>query len=330
MLNKELGCSVINKNPDKVLPAECVNIEEIKIKPQRNIGFHLSDSPRFYCTVKYFENTGISRNYLIFIKKRENAGIEYEKMVNLWSRHYYNQVKFLIPKPLYFDRKNTLLFIETFSGESFLHTLYKKLFSHQDNTIDFIKNAAILAAQWLTGFQSIFTSEEKKRIPNIFYDYEQTLATFDTLGKKEKSYIVGKLNNAVGHLPEFPDTYVHDQYLFRNILLQSDKICTFDFPNQRIGWPFYDFFRFQIGIDRLAQYPFIPFSYRTLLKEIFVSEYLNQSKLTHDRALVENFWGFFIVSYIRKIFPIQKGLRGKLSSHFINRTLNDLVSWSKT
>lgn len=319
----------LKENIFKLLPKENIRIRKIEVKKDRKFGFHIIHSPRFICHIRGEEETGKQKNFIIFIKNRSNAGQEFQKMSILWSQHYSIQHKYLIPRPLFYDEKYSLLFLEHYNGVNFLTSLYKQYISHYDK-YKLLEETVIPAARWLADFQSIYHSVESSHPPQIILDFEKKLDSCVVFREIDKQQIVMKMREISSHFPHCPDTFVHGQYLFRNILFRNGVICVLDFPDQRIGWPLYDFFRFLIGIDRLSQYPLIPISLRKLLKNCFIEEYILHSDLGFAREDLKNLWGLFVVGYIREIYPKRKGARGILNDRFVYHTLKRLVSWSET
>ena len=141
--------------------------------------------------------------------------------------------------------------------------------------------------------------------------------------------MLDKVNSILKDLPVLYNTYVHDQYLFRNIIFSGDKVCVVDFPHIRHGWPLYDFFSFYTGLDRLKQYPLFTESLIKNMKQCFSYNYFKNSNINLEDEIIENFWALFIISTLKKRYKTPKGVKGFVNRRFIQYTLDKLVEWSK-
>ena len=328
MVTKELVIESIQSNSGRIFPG--VAIDQIEIRRQKQLGFHIGDSQRFICRVRGLGNDDVVRESAVFVKNRGNVDQEFQNMEMLWSQHYFRSQEYLIPKPLFLviDGQDSLLFMEYFVGESFLPLFYKTRFLHR-RISTFLEEMARAVARWLADFQSIYRSQQKKPIPGVMFDYRRNLDGFGVLEHSDKSMIVHKMDAIVRDCPLYYDTYVHDQFLFRNIIFSEGKMCVLDFPHLGKGWPLYDFFTFLIGIDRLKQYPAFSDSDCELTKNCFTSEYVLKTGIEYDPEVFENMWALFAVANLRRRYRRHSGVRGLLNDHFVSQTLEHLVAWSK-
>ena len=329
MVTKESVIESIRSSSPKILPG--VAIDQIEVRRQKQLGFHIGDSQRFICRVRGSGNDDVVRERAVFVKNRGNVDKEYQNMEMLWSQHYFREQKYVIPQPLLLvsDGQNSLLFLEYFSGQSFL-TLYYRARLFQKKTSTFLEEMASTVARWLADFQSIYRSQQKQPIPSVMLDYRRSLDAFGMLERRHKRMIAQKMDAMVRDCPlYFYDTYVHDQFLFRNIIFSEGKMCVVDFPYLWKGWPLYDFFTFLIGIDRLAQYPIFSDSACEIMKNCFISEYALSGGVEYDRKVFEDLWALFVVANLRRRYRRHSGVRGLLNDRFVNQTSKRLVAWSK-
>jgi len=328
MVTKNEIIKTVEDNASTLLSDDCVHISKIEIRQQKRLGFHVAVTQRFICLVRAVAKSGKETRYDIFVKKGSNADAEYRKMVTLWSEHYFKQDKYLIPRPLFVDSQRSLLFTDYFVGENLVNLFYRRLLLRRDAAA-FLDETVASAARWLADFQSIHRSAHRIPVPSEMLGYETNVGNLRMLGDGDRKRIVGKANSAIRNCPRYPQTYVHGEYLPRNIIFRGEQICVVDFPDYRIGWPLYDVLRFLVGIDRLVQYPFISRSFCELAKARFVSEYIAQSHIEHEARTLENLWAPFVLTYVRRMYPRHKDIRGALNDQFVSQVLRRLVSWSK-
>jgi hypothetical protein len=162
-------------------------------------------------------------------------------------------------------------------------------------------------------------------------DFETKLAQATYLDSAARQRIIEKMRSLQNTLPELKETYVHDQYLFRNILYRNGEICVVDFPHFRIGWPLYDFFTFYTGIERLKQYPLISDVTCDRMKDMFGRAYFSAKGISFDAQVVETLWAFFLVAYVAKRYKYKNiaGVRGALNNIFVKQIFGKLSAWSK-
>jgi hypothetical protein len=163
-------------------------------------------------------------------------------------------------------------------------------------------------------------------------DFEFQLKKTAYLDRAARQRIIDKMRGLQNTLPALKDTYVHDQYLFRNILYRNGEVCVVDFPHFRIGWPLYDFFTFYTGIERLKQYPLISDSTCDWMKDLFADSYFLQKGVRFETQILQDLWAFFAVAYVGKRYKYKNigGMRGTVNNMFVKQMFRKLVKWSQS
>lgn len=317
----------IFSNSEKLFGVSSSELSNVRIRQLRSIGFHITKSPRYLCSVMVSDNTGKSKEVKLFIKNRPDVLVEYENMIRLWHDHYGKNNSLTIPQPIYIDKINSLLFLENVNGKSFPNIMYKKLITVKNDQV-FLDETMGAAGRWLADFQSINLTEETTQIPEEMNLPNLEADIFLNLTEQERTRIADCVSDKLEDPPIFPKTFVHDQYLFRNLIYSSKSLCVVDFPFMRRGWPYYDVYRFTLGIDRLGQYPLVPRKYCKELKRYFLNEYVQHSSAVVETDTFDRYWGLFIVTYFGKLYPRHKGIRGLMNKYFVNQLLDRLVIWS--
>src|SRR5690606_38946587 len=158
---------------------------------------------------------------------------EYHNLHFLWNIHYSDAGRFAIPAPLAVDTMNSLLFLDYFPGQHFLTGLYKDLLraGGVTHTLTRIRSAAA----WLADFQRISPSKTTSSPPPELLDHQSIIEALYPLDRSSKMALSRKVEIFLSDFPPFVYTYVHDQYLLRNILYDNDRICLVDFPHLRRG-----------------------------------------------------------------------------------------------
>jgi len=327
---QDLVADIITRECRKILPEEG-KLRDVIVKAEKRFGFHVVTSPRFICTLKvsgrYDEPLGIK----VFVKNRANVEQEYENMRLLWRTHYAGNPNYHIPEPLYIDAEHALLFMRYWPGDSFLPLFYKCAARGRQRRISLVEDYAQSTARWLVDFQDIYSSPEEKEIPSEMLDFETPLEQAAFLDRATQRRVIQKMRSLREAIPKLRETYVHDQYLFRNILYNNGDVCVVDFPHFRIGWPLYDFFTFYTGIERLKQYPFISKATCDLMKDVFARTYFLTKGIDFDAQALENLWACFVVVYVGKRYKYKKfgGLRGAVNNMFVKQMFGKLAMWSK-
>jgi hypothetical protein len=307
-------------------------LQNISIQKEGRFGLHVVTSPRFICTLQMSRGSDPPSEAKIFVKNRGNVQQEYEHMRLLWSEHYCRADQYQIPEPLYLAEKHELLFLRFWPGDSFLRMYYRSLAEGRPRRHELAVSCARRAAQWLVDFQSIHSSGEEREAPSELLDFDGRLAAMTQLNPGLRRRIGDKLRGLQRSLPALPDTYVHDQYLFRNILFNEEKICVIDFPHFRIGWPLYDFFTFYTGLERLKQYPLFPRVLVDSMKDAFARAYFAERGIRYDHKDLENLWAFFITGYVSQRYRNRTigRVREIVNDSFIRKMYDRLGEWSKT
>jgi hypothetical protein len=253
-------------------------------------------------------------------------------MKMLWTRHYFASHKYIIPKPLFLDKTNNLLFLEGVHGCSLLHGFYKNVRSKKDR-LKLLQSRIAGVAHWLADFQRIYHSTDKRYTPDEVVDFEANVNRLRGLTTADKRRVIGKMRMVIDSFPMYSDTLITGQFLPRNIMFVDDdrKVCGVDFPKLRKGWPFYDFLTFIVGIEKLQLYPFISKTDCEELREVFVKEYCSSANMDCDSQLIDNLWAGYVIADLRRRYQIYKGLRlkGFGNSIFAYRTVRRLADWSK-
>lgn len=326
---RDIVRSLIARNHLQILP-ETKELHGLRIETDRRFGLHVVTSPRFICRMDVAGASGARSEVQIFVKHRPNVSDEYKNMLHLWNAHYAPSRKYHIPQPLYVDDEHALLFMEYWPGETLLTLLYQSLVRSRRARNAVLESYIHNAARWLVDFQGIYTSADQKSLPQEMLEFETRLAGIPSLQAATRRRISDKMRGLISGMPLMPDTYVHDQYLFRNILKRTDEVCVVDFPHFRIGWPLYDFFTFYTGVERLEQYPFIPGKTCAWMKKAFAEAYFSSNSVRLDMAVVDNLWALFIAAYIQKRYKYKTlgGLRGAMNNMFVERMFRKLAKWS--
>ena len=328
---RDLVAAIIRRECGKILP-EAVPLRDLTIKRDSRFGLHVVTSPRFICTLKVMGHHNQPLGIKVFVKNRGNVGQECENMRLLWRTHYAHSEKYHIPEPLYVDEKHALFFLRYWPGESFLSLFYRSAACGRQRRISVVEDYVESAAKWLVDFQDIYCSVEEKEIPSELLDFETQLTTVTHLTQTVRQRIIHKMRGCQETLPTLRETYVHDQYLFRNILYNNGEICVVDFPHFRTGWPLYDFLTFYTGIERLKQYPFIPDTTADFMKSVFACTYFSKKGIRYDAKTLENLWAFFIVGYVGKRYKNKDigRIRGIVNNIFIRQMFDKLAKWSES
>ena len=313
-----------------ILP-EARQLRDVYIKRDNFFGLHVVTSRRFVCTLKALGPSNEPLEIKIFVKNRGNVLEEAEHMQLLWREHYCQGNKYQIPEPLYVDKTHKLLFLRYWPGDGFLSLFYRSAMGGRQQSIPIAEDYAENAARWLVDFQQIYSLADKKEVPTELLDFSKQLTTMQGFSAAVRERIGDKMRGLQDTLPRLRDTYVHDQYLSRNILYKVGAICVIDFPHFRTGWPLYDFLTFYTGIERLKQYPFFSDATAELMKEVFAQTYLSSKGLCYDAEWLENLWAFFILGYVAKRYSNKDvgRVRGLVNNAFIKQMLRKLASWSK-
>ena len=326
---QEIVRSIIAQNYPQIL-SEARELHGVRIKADRHFGLHVVTSPRFICRVEIAGASGVRSEVQLFVKHRPNVSDEYKNMLNLWNSHYAYSRKYHIPQPLYLDEEHALLFMRYWAGETLLPVLYKSAACGRKMRNALLESYIHNAARWLVDFQGGYSSVDHKTIPSEMLEFESQLATVPSLDSATRRRISDKMRGLVSGFPRMPDTYVHDQYLFRNILKRDNEVCVVDFPHFRIGWPLYDFFTFYTGVERLDQYPFVRSKTCAWMKNVFAEAYFSYSPVRLDAEVVDHLWALFIAVYIQKRYKYKKfnGFRGTMNNMFVERMFRKLAKWS--
>jgi hypothetical protein len=327
---RELVRNILTTECVHILP-DVVKLHDISIKADARFGFHVVTSPRFICTLKMTRQGEGPSGVKVFVKNRPNVDEECKNMRLLWGAHYAESQKYHIPEPLYLNKENALLFMRYWPGETLLPILYKSVTRGRRQRAALLEDYIQAAAGWLVDFQDIYSSVEDKPIPSELLDFDAQLTTATYLDSTARQRIIHKMRGLEKSLPALKDTYVHDQYLFRNILYRNGEVCVVDFPHFRTGWPLYDFFTFYTGIERLKQYPFISDAKCDWMKDLFAEAYFSQKGIGFDAQALENLWAFFLIGYVAKRYKYKKiaGVRGTLNNIFVEQMFAKLPEWSK-
>jgi hypothetical protein len=327
---QEVVTEIIEREYVRILP-EARKLCDVRIKAEKRFGFHIVTSPRFICTLNVKTHGDWPLGIKLFVKHRPNVDQEYKNMRLLWREHYFDNPNYHIPEPLYIDEEHALLFMRYWPGESFLRLFYKCAARGRQRRVSLVRDCVQSAASWLIDFQDIYSSGEEKQIPVEMLDFESQLMTATHLNVATRRRIIEKMLGLQKSLPKLRETYVHDQYLFRNIIYRNGEICVVDLPNVRIGWPLYDFFTFYTGVERLKQYPFISNATCKLAKDAFAYAYLSQKGIRYDAEELENLWAFFLVGYVERRYKYRqsRGIRGTLNDIFVRQMFSKLAKWSE-
>jgi len=328
---QDLVTDIIKRECRKILP-EAATLQDLTIRRDSRFGLHVVTSPRFICTLKVTGHSDQPLMIKIFVKNRPNVNQECEKMRLLWRTHYARNQKYHIPEPLYIDEEHALLFLRYWPGESILSLFYRSAVGGRQRRIAIMEDYVRNAARWLVDFQDIHSSVRAKEIPSETLDFEAQLTTATYLTRTVRQRIIDKMRGLQESLPKLRETYVHDQYLFRNILYNNGEVCVFDFPHFRIGWPLYDFFTFYTGIERLKQYPFFSETTSDLMKSVFACTYFTKKGICYDAKVLENLWAFFIVGYVGKRYRHKDigGIRRIVNNIFVKKMFGKLAKWSES
>jgi hypothetical protein len=328
---RELITNILTAECGKILP-EVAQLHNIGIEADTRLGFHVVTSPRFICTLNVTGRSDEKFGVKVFVKNRPNVDEEYKNMQLLWDAHYGGNQIYHIPEPLYLSEEHSLLFMRHWPGNTFLSLLYKSAMRGRRRRAALIENYVHGAARWLVDFQGICSSVEDKPIPSELMDFETKLAQATYLDSAARQRIIEKMRGLQNTLPALKETYVHDQYLFRNILYREGEICVVDFPHFRIGWPLYDFFTFYTGIERLKQYPLISDSTCDWMKDLFADAYFLQKGVRFETQILQDLWAFFAVAYVGKRYKYKNigGMRGTVNNMFVKQMFRKLVKWSQS
>jgi hypothetical protein len=307
---RDLVADIIRRDYGKFLPG-AVTLRDLSIKRDSRFGFHVVTSPRLICTLKTIGHDDRTVETKLFLKSRLN--------------------EFHIPEPLYLDSEHSLLFLRYWSGETFLSMFYRFVLTGRSRGVSILEDYVKNAAKWLVDFQNINLCE-KEEVPFEILNFEEQVSGVGYLTGSVRQRIIAKMRGLVGTLPTLRETYVHDQYLFRNILYNSGEVCVVDFPHFRSGWPLYDFFSFYTGLERLKQYPLIPNPTADLMKSIFARTYFAEKGMGYDARAFDNLWAFFIVAYVGKRYRNKDigSIRGIVNNIFIKKMFDKLREWCET
>jgi hypothetical protein len=248
----------------------------------------------------------------------------------LWGAHYSGSQEYQNPEPLYISQEHALLFMRYWPGDTFLTLFYKSSAYGRRRRMALLEDYLRSAARWLVDFQTIYSSPEEKEMPLEMLDFEAQPAAVTFLDGATRQRIMHKMRSLENTLPTLNGTYVHDQYLFRNVLYRNGAVCVVDFPHLRIGWPLYDFFTFYTGIERLKQYPFSSAATCDLMKEVFAVTYLSEKGLHYDREVVDALWAIYLIGHIAKRYRYKqfRGIRGFVNNIFVKQMFQTVASWS--
>ena len=252
-------------------------------------------------------------------------------MRDLWTKHYAETPKYHIPEPLYLDREHCLLFMRYWPGESFLSLFYKSAFRGHLGSSPLVESYVRCIAEWLVDFQGLYSSVDEREVPTEMLNFDAQLNQMSFLDPTDRRRISQKLSGMKSAMPRLRDSYVHDQYLFRNILYNNGAVCVVDFPHFKTGWPLYDFFTFYTGLERLKQYPFVSSAAAERMKDLFMQTYCSAKGIRYDRQELENLWVFFVVAYVGQRYRYKKfgGLRGTVNNRFVRKMFDKLSQWSR-
>jgi hypothetical protein len=328
---RDVISDIIKRDYTTMVPEAGV-LRNLAIKRDSRFGLHVVNSPRFICDLDVTGHRNQALSVKVFVKNRGNVLDEFKNMTLLWRTHYAWTERYHIPEPLYIDSERALLFLRYWPGESFLSIFYKSIAVDRQKRAAMLKDYVEGAAKWLADFQSIYRTKEEKGAPQELFNFEERISSVNYLDRGVRQRIIDKMTDLRGTLPKLPETYVHDQYLFRNILYRRGEVCVVDFPHFRTGWPLYDFFTFYTGLERLKQYPLFSKALADSMKDLFARAYFAEKATRYDQTDLENTWAFFIAEHIGQRYRNRTigRIRAIVNDSFIKKMYDKLSEWSKT
>jgi hypothetical protein len=328
---RDVVANIIRSHYTNIVP-EAGALRDFAIKRDSRFGLHVVTSPRFICDLNVTGHRNQPLSVKVFVKNRGNVLDEFNNMTLLWRAHYAWTKRYHIPEPLYLDSERALLFLRYWPGESFLSIFYKSIAAGRQKRAIMLEDYVEGAAKWLADFQRIYRTEEEKSAPHELLNFEERISSVNYLDRGIRQRIIDKMRHIARALPRFSETYVHDQYLFRNILYSRGEVCVVDFPHFRTGWPLYDFFTFYTGLERLKQYPLFSSALADSMKDIFARAYFAEKDTRYDQTDLENIWAFFIAEHVGQRYRNRTigRIRAVVNNSFIKGMYDKLSEWAKT
>jgi hypothetical protein len=196
----------------------------------------------------------------------------------LWEKYYKNQKNYCISKPVDYNKKLNVFYIEKIVGIPFSKTLR---FRGLPVVCHFNKNKIYSgikkSASWLKYFHEITLQSRKSKLINLIDEDLKELQTdnFNWADKKLVDKCVSKIKEFFYEILEKEQiiTGLLGDFYDENIIMNNNKTTVIDFAQFRYGNPLWDVTKFIVNLDIQKNFIFYNTNFFNLLEKKFLRTY---------------------------------------------------------